>query len=136
MIPPKRLLALAFPPTTSTYTELKNCKGAGGAELYVSADGIVFDMSSARQFYGPGTSYSIFAGVDATYGLACMNLDPETWKAPGTYKLDATQQNTLKDWVNKFLGKYGVKGYLVGHGAYGSLDALNKRLAEEKSKEE
>ena len=97
----------------------------------MAADGIVFDMSSARGFYGPGAGYNIFAGVDATYGLAHMNLEPATWKAPGSYTLDAQQKGTLGDWVKKFLGKYPVKGYLSGSGSFGTLEKINARLEQE-----
>ena len=50
--------------------------GGGEAEgPYVAVLGIVYDMSTSANFYGPGGNYAMFAGRDATLNLARNSLD-------------------------------------------------------------
>lgn len=37
--------------------------------IYVAIKGRVFDVSNKREMYGPGASYNVFAGKDASRGL-------------------------------------------------------------------
>ena len=64
-------------------------------------------------FYGPGKGYGIFAGADATVGLATMNLKPTEWAATAFADLTRDQVSTLDNWATKFLEKYAVVGALV-----------------------
>ncbi|KAI9737605.1 MAG: hypothetical protein M1818_005609 [Claussenomyces sp. TS43310] len=45
--------------------------------IYLAVNGTIFDVSSGRKFYGPGGSYSFFAGADATRGFvtSCFDTD-------------------------------------------------------------
>jgi membrane-associated progesterone receptor component len=114
-------------PALSPYT------GAEGGPIYIALDGIVFDMTShpsGRDFYGPGSGYSIFAGKCATVGLAKMELDPSKWSSAINFHDFTPQQvETLEGWLAKYLTKYSVKGYLKGQGRYGTLTALQQKLA-------
>ena len=81
------------------------------------------------EFYGPGKGYSVFAGRDATFGLATMNLVPDTWPAPGAAPAyTPTQLETLANWATKFAGKYQVKGWLAG-GKYKDEASLRAWMA-------
>ena len=102
----------------------------GGGAILLALDGIVYDMASnpsGADFYGPGKNYAVFAGRDATFGLATMNLEPHTWPAAGA-AYTPTQLETLASWASKFNSKYAVKGWLAG-GKYRDAAALRERLA-------
>ena len=83
--------------------------------IYVAADGLVFNMSSHEggpAFYGPGGSYSAFAGRDASVGLATMQTDASQWGERTVAQLTASERDTLGEWVTRFSVKYDVVGYL------------------------
>ncbi|CDK24744.1 unnamed protein product [Kuraishia capsulata CBS 1993] len=46
--------------------------------IYIAVKGKVFDVSRARQFYGPSGPYSNFAGHDASRGLALNSFEMGT----------------------------------------------------------
>ncbi len=85
--------------------------GTNEGPILVAVDGIVYDFSShptGPAFYGPGGGYSAFAGRDATFGLATMNLEPATW--PAAAEFTDAQKETLAQWTGKFLEKYAIRG--------------------------
>lgn len=43
--------------------ELAQYKGENGGDIYLALMGKVFDVSSGRDFYGPGGGYSFFSGI-------------------------------------------------------------------------
>lgn len=45
--------------------------------IYVAIKGTVFDVTAKREMYGPGGSYSVFAGKDGSRGLGMSSLKPE-----------------------------------------------------------
>ena len=111
--------------------ELAAFHGNDGGPIYIALDGIVFDVTShpsGRDFYGSGCAYNIFAGKCGSVGLATMQLDPAKWNVP-LASLTPAQQETLESWVAKYLAKYEVRGCLKDKGAFGSLPALQQRLA-------
>ena len=72
----------------------------------------VFDVSSAKGFYGPESGYHLFTGRHATYGWATTCLDPE--KQDGDYSnLSSSQKDTQQQWYEKYSSKYPVDGVLV-----------------------
>ena len=85
----------------------------------------VFDVSSGRNFYGPGGPYANFAGRDASRGLACGSFDEDmltknlegpldTLEGLGSEEMDA-----LRGWEERFEEKYLVVGRLVAVGEEG-----------------
>lgn len=106
-------------PFTLTYlrtnAELAQYNGEGGKRIYIAIDGVVFDMSSHETgptFYGPGGPYGVFAGKDATVGLATMKLDPADWVNKTVSDLTASEKDVAYDWVTRFRNKYKVLGSL------------------------
>ena len=103
-----------------TAAELQVHTGAGGeGAILLALDSVVYDMAShatGREFYGPGKGYAVFAGRDATYGLATMSLDPAAWPPSGAAAYTASQLDTIASWATKFQSKYEVKGWLAGSG--------------------
>ena len=85
--------------------------------------GRVFDVTSGRNFYGPGGPYENFAGRDASRGLACGSFDEDmlTKDLEGPLDdlkdLDEEQMGALKGWEERFEEKYLVVGKLVPVGA-------------------
>lgn len=59
--------------------------------------GTVFDVSNKAEVYGPGKSYSIFAGKDGSRGLGLSSLKAED--AVADYStLDEKERKVLDDW--------------------------------------
>lgn len=75
----------------------------------------VYDVSAGRSFYGPGGPYAIFAGRDASRGLAKQSFETEML-TPLDEPIDDLKDLTtadwdnLKDWEGHFGGKYIVCG--------------------------
>lgn len=55
-----------------TLEELKKFTGADATPIYICCRGKVYDVSSKPEFYGPGGSYHVFSGHDASLCLATM----------------------------------------------------------------
>lgn len=91
--------------------------------VYLSVRGKIFDVTSGRNFYGPGGPYANFAGRDASRGLACGSFDEsmltEDLQGPlDTLKdLDQEQMEALRGWEERFNEKYLVVGELVPVGS-------------------
>jgi len=57
-----------WPPTEKTFTEAELAHYDGTTlklPIYIAIDGDVYDVSASPRIYGPGGSYSHFAGIDA-----------------------------------------------------------------------
>uniref|UniRef100_A0A5B7BB67 Putative membrane steroid-binding protein 2-like n=1 Tax=Davidia involucrata TaxID=16924 RepID=A0A5B7BB67_DAVIN len=80
--------------------------------LLMAIKGQIYDVSRSRMFYGPGGTYSLFAGRDASRALALMSFDPQdlTGNIDG---LSASELEVLQDWEYKFMEKYVKVGQLV-----------------------
>lgn len=91
--------------------------------VYLSVRGRVFDVTSGKNFYGPGGPYENFAGRDASRGLASGSFDEDmlTKNLNGPLDdlrdLDDDQKQALKDWEERFTEKYLVVGKLVPVGS-------------------
>lgn len=76
--------------------------------MYLAVKGKVHDVSSGRNFYGPGGPYENFAGRDATRGLACQSFDEDmlTQNLDGPLDdcadLTEDQKENLQSWVERF----------------------------------
>lgn len=63
--------------------------------------GTVFDVTPKADVYGPGKSYSIFAGKDGSRGLGMSSLKSED--AVADYStLDEKDRKVLDDWHSFF----------------------------------
>ncbi|KAG6879364.1 hypothetical protein C0992_003282 [Termitomyces sp. T32_za158] len=92
------------PPKDDPYTteELKKYDGSTpGLPIYVAIKGTIFDVSHKADIYGPGRSYSIFAGKDGSKGLGMSSLDPQN--AVADYSgLNESDRKVLDDWHTFF----------------------------------
>ncbi|CAN4125605.1 unnamed protein product [Withania somnifera] len=63
-------------------------------------------------FYGPGGSYAMFAGRDASRALAQLSFKPEDLNG-NLEGLSDAELEVLQDWEYKFMEKYARVGQLV-----------------------
>lgn len=106
-------------------SELSVANGEDGSPIYIAVEDpfssqiTVFDMASGRDFYGPGGPYHVFAGRNATCGLAKSSVDPSLVEGDVT-SLTATEKDTHAQWYAKYESKYPKVGYLVQDGEMGT----------------
>ncbi|KAJ6862121.1 hypothetical protein NC652_039076 [Populus alba x Populus x berolinensis] len=80
--------------------------------IYVAIKGRVFDVTTGKSFYGPGGSYAMFAGKDASRALAKMSKNDEDITS-SLHGLTEKEIGVLDDWEKKFEAKYPVVGRVV-----------------------
>ncbi|KAM7255498.1 hypothetical protein ACFE04_008396 [Oxalis oulophora] len=96
-----------------TAVELKQYNGRETSKpIYLSVKGRVFDVTGGRSFYGPGGSYEMFAGKDASRALAKMSKNDEDI-SPCLDGLTEKEITVLNDWERKFEAKYPIVGRLT-----------------------
>eukprot|EP00913_Durusdinium_trenchii_P027399 g25702.t1 len=88
------------------------CPGTDGGNILLAADGLVFDVSSARNLYGPGGKYAPLAGRDASRLLGKNSLEEES-DASREMPLNLAEKAFLSAWVMSFKSKYPIVGKLV-----------------------
>lgn len=91
-------------------------EGYAVAPIYIGADDKVFDMSfGGVLFYGPGCSYEVFAGRDASRCLALMSLKEEDALNPDVSDLEEKKIKIMRDWISTFEDrkKYPIVGRLA-----------------------
>ncbi|KAJ3888308.1 cytochrome b5-like heme/steroid binding domain-containing protein [Lentinula edodes] len=107
-----------------TYTPktLEPFHGKDNGRILLAINGIVFDVTAGRSFYGPNGMYGNFAGRDASRGMAKQSFDIEmlTPIDQPIDKLADLQQDeieNMKGWVEHFSNKYIICGKLVDNDA-------------------
>ncbi|KAI1477645.1 cytochrome b5 [Daldinia eschscholtzii] len=114
---PREPPAIVF--KTFTPRTLLHFNGENGKPVYLAVRGRVFDVTSGRNFYGPGGPYENFAGRDATRGLAYHSFDEEMLTKDLDGPLDKLEGfgpeewDSLQGWEERFNSKYMVVGKLV-----------------------
>lgn len=122
-----------------TEAELSAATGEEGRPLCIAvndpySDNItVFDVSKGADFYGPDGPYHVFAGKNATHGLATSSTDPA--QATGDLSnLTASEKDTHVQWYEKYSVKYPIVGKLVAHDGITNDDEAST-VAEESKKD-
>jgi len=119
-------LPAATPPTvfkTFTPPTLKPFNGENDQPVYLAVRGKIFDVTSGRNFYGPGGPYANFAGRDASRGLACGSFEEDMLTKNLNGPLDTLsdlggeEMEALRGWEDRFNEKYLVVGKLVPVGS-------------------
>lgn len=80
--------------------------------ILIAIRGQIYDVSSSRMFYGPGGSYAMFAGREASRALALLSFKPQDLNG-NLEGLDDSELQILQDWEDKFMDKYVKVGELV-----------------------
>jgi membrane-associated progesterone receptor component len=110
---PSKITAKGYQPQQVgeiTLEELSKCTGEDPFRpILVALRGKVYDLTDARNFYGPGGTYHVYAGREAARALAKMSLSAE--ECTGEISdLDEKEMITLEKWEAKFSAKYKVVG--------------------------
>ncbi|KAI7958662.1 hypothetical protein MJO28_002453 [Puccinia striiformis f. sp. tritici] len=103
------------PPKDTPFTseQLSQYDGSDPSKpIYVAIKGIIFDVSSKAEVYGPGGSYHVFAGKDGSKGLGKSSLKAEDAVADYS-SLTESELKVLDDWVVFFKKRYNVIGKVV-----------------------
>ena len=98
-----------------TKDDLKCFDGIHNTNIYISIKGEIFDVTNS-DFYKPGGPYHVFAGRDASVGLAKMSHDVEfldTDRYDWNNCLDEKERKILDDWYDKYTQKYKKIAKLV-----------------------
>ncbi|CCL98494.1 uncharacterized protein FIBRA_00492 [Fibroporia radiculosa] len=114
------------PPTLlfKTYTPktLEPFNGQDGKRILLGINGVVYDVTAGRNFYGPEGMYANFAGRDASRGMAKQSFDLEML-TPVDKALDKLDDLTpeeidnMRGWMDHFSNKYIICGKLVENDA-------------------
>lgn len=97
-----------MPKRDFTLEQLKEFDGIkSNGRILIGVLGKVFDVSKAKDFYGPGGPYSVFAGRDASRALGTFSVDESQFKDEhdDLSDLKTSQMDSIKEWEMQFLGK-------------------------------
>ncbi|KAJ0179175.1 hypothetical protein K1T71_004887 [Dendrolimus kikuchii] len=100
-----------------TVAELANYDGTQpDGRVLLAVNGVVFDVTRGKRFYGPGGPYSAFAGKDATRGLATGQVAASDKEYDDCSDLAADEIASAKEWEEQFREKYDIVGRLLKPG--------------------
>jgi membrane-associated progesterone receptor component len=85
-----------------TVEQLRDFDGKGTQPIYIALKGDVFDVSSAKEFYGEGSGYNCFAGREATRAMAKLSFEEEDLSNSSVEDLGPFERGNLDDWYSKF----------------------------------
>ncbi|KAM7443854.1 Membrane-associated progesterone receptor component 2 [Porites harrisoni] len=101
-----------------TPVELLEYDGVKKKRVLLAVNFKVFDVTRGKDFYGPGGPYSVFAGHDASRGLATFDVGPDAVKTEhdDLSDLNSMQLDSLHEWETQFMEKYDMVGRLLKPG--------------------
>ncbi|KAI1238638.1 hypothetical protein IHE44_0013375 [Lamprotornis superbus] len=84
--------------------QLREFDGARNPRILLAVNGKVFDVTKGSKFYGPEGPYGIFAGRDASRGLAtfCLDKDALRDEYDDLSDLNAVQMESVREWEMQF----------------------------------
>jgi len=71
--------------------------------IYISLKGNVYDVTSAKDLYGPGQTYHCMAGREASRALAKLSFEESDLGSTDLTDLGPFQRETLGNWEEKFI---------------------------------
>jgi len=86
------------------------------SRVLVAVLGKVYDVTKGKSFYGPGGPYSVFAGHDASRGLATFSVHSVSDEYDDLSDLKQSELNEVREWDLQFSEKYPLVGKLLKPG--------------------
>ncbi|XP_047989737.1 membrane-associated progesterone receptor component 1-like [Leguminivora glycinivorella] len=100
-----------------TVQELRKYNGTQpDGRVLLAVNGVIFDVTRGKSFYGPGGPYAAFAGTDATRGLATGTVAGSDKDYDDVSDLTPDEVSAAKEWEEQFTGKYDIVGRLLKPG--------------------
>ncbi|XP_049885383.1 membrane-associated progesterone receptor component 1-like [Pectinophora gossypiella] len=100
-----------------TVAELSKYDGTQpDGRVFLAVNGIIFDVTRGKRFYGPGGPYAAFAGRDATRGLATAQVAGSDQEYDDLSDLTPDEVASAKEWEDQFREKYDIVGKLLRPG--------------------
>lgn len=101
-----------------TVAELKHYDGTQpDGRVLTAVNGNVYDVTKGKAFYGPGGTYAVFGGRDASRGLATFQI---TSSGSDEYDdlsdLNSHEMESMREWEMQFKEKYYLVGRLLKPG--------------------
>lgn len=101
-----------------TLEELKEFDGKTREDgrILIAVNGKVFDVTKGKMHYGPKGPYSVFAGRDASRGLATFSLENANDQYDDLSDLQPHEMESVLEWEMQFKEKYDYVGRLLKPG--------------------
>lgn len=107
------------------YDGIKNKEG----KIFISLKSIVYDVSSAHEFYSEGKAYHCMAGREASRALALLSFDEKDLSSTTLSDLGPFEKETLDGWEEKF--KYFKSYPVVGRCVFNDMPPQLSDTAQE-----